>query len=226
MSSGRPAGVVVLLTGLLGLGLLASASRSDEPPPAPNGIAHVAESSSRSPAPRAGTPSAARSHAGIDDLVTGPVLPQASPVSVAIPRLGIASHLVRLGVDDQGTMQVPKDPADAGWYRLGPPPGALGPAVIAGHVTWNQVPGVFFRLAAVRSGDLVEVARDDGWTAVFEVTQVRLYDKTEFPTGAVFGPVDHAALRLITCGGEYEPSAHRYLGNVVVFARLRSSHRS
>ena len=147
-------------------------------------------------------------------------------MSVAIPRLGISSHLVPLGIDDQGAMQVPTDPADAGWYRLGPPPGALGPAVIAGHVTWNQVPGVFFRLAAVRSGDRVEVARDDGWVAVFEVTQVRLYAKTEFPTGAVFGPVDHAALRLITCGGEYERSAHRYLGNVVVFARLQSSHRS
>ena len=112
---------------------------------------------------------------------------------MAIPRLHIASPLVQLGIDDLGAMEVPDDPADAGWYRLGPPPGALGPAVIAGHVTWNQVPAVFFRLSEVRPGDVVEVTRADGRLAVFEVTAVRLFDKTEFPTRAVFGPVDHAA---------------------------------
>jgi sortase (surface protein transpeptidase) len=164
-----------------------------------------------------------RGHQGVEDLITGPVLPHADPLSVAIPRLHIASGLVQLGIDDQGAMEVPVDPADAGWYRLGPPPGSLGPAVIAGHVTWNQVPAVFFRLSEVRPGDVVEVTRADGRLAVFEVTAVRLFDKSEFPTQAVFGPVDHAALRLITCGGDYESSAHRYLGNVVVFARLASS---
>jgi Sortase domain len=227
ISSTQSAGLVVLTTALLGIALLVSAFRSQEP--APETTVDRTDSSSsalRLPAPRDRVRSANRTHAGVEDRVTGPALPPANPVSVAIGRLGIVSRLEPLGIDDQGAMQVPDDPAEAGWYRLGPTPGALGPAVIAGHVTWNEVPGVFFRLAAMRSGDLVEVARDDGLVAVFEVTRVRLYDKTEFPTGAVFGPVDHAALRLITCGGEYQSSAHRYLGNVVVFARLQSSHRS
>jgi sortase (surface protein transpeptidase) len=121
-------------------------------------------------------------------------------------------------------MQVPDDPATAGWYRLGPTPGALGPAVIAGHVTWNQVPAVFFQLAKLRHGDVVKVAREDDRVAVFKVTHVTRYMKSEFPTRAVFGGIDHAGLRLITCGGAFDSSSHRYSDNVVAFATLVSAH--
>jgi LPXTG-site transpeptidase (sortase) family protein len=148
------------------------------------------------------------------------VLPAARPVSISIQRLGVVSPLESLGLDGGGAMEVPDDPGRAGWYILGPTPGALGPAVIAGHVTWNQVPAVFFDLAKLRPGDRVLVARSDDRVAVFEVTDVRRYDKDEFPTAAVFGAIDHAGLRLITCGGDFDSSAHRYSDNVVVFARL------
>jgi sortase (surface protein transpeptidase) len=120
-------------------------------------------------------------------------------------------------------MQVPQDPATAGWYDLGPTPGALGPAVIAGHVTWNQTPAVFFRLAELRPGDVVKVARDDHRVAVFEVTRVTAYAKSEFPTRAVYGGIDHAGLRLITCGGEFDRSSDRYSDNIVAFAKLVST---
>ena len=158
--------------------------------------------------------------AGVPDLIRGPVLPAASPVSVSIPRLSVSSRLETLGVDAQGAMEVPADPARAGWYTRGPTPGALGPAVIAGHVTWDNVPAVFFDLASLRPGDLVRVERADHRVAVFTVTRVEQYQKSRFPTLEVFGAIDHAGLRLITCGGEYDDSTRRYRDNVVVFARL------
>jgi sortase (surface protein transpeptidase) len=148
------------------------------------------------------------------------VLPGSKPVSIAIPRLRLRSDLVRLGVDNQGAMEVPSDPAEAGWYDLGPTPGELGPAVIAGHVTWNLVPAVFFRLGDLHRGDRLRVARRDGVTGIFEVRAVRRFPKVRFPTRAVFGTIDYAGLRLITCGGTYDASTHRYLDNIVVFARL------
>ena len=100
--------------------------------------------------------------------------------------------------------------------------------MIAGHVTWNGTPAVFYRLGTMREGDAVLVNRKDGRTAVFTVTRVARFSKSRFPTKAVYGEVDHAALRLITCGGTYDQSRHRYLDNVVVFARLsavRQHHR-
>ncbi len=157
---------------------------------------------------------------GVRDLVTGPTLPESRPVRVEIPGIGVSSGLVELGLDAAGSMEVPQDPAVAGWYDLGPTPGALGPAVIAGHVSWDRVPAVFFRLQQVRRGDRVVVSREDGTDAVFAVTRVARFAKTRFPTRSVFGSIDHAGLRLITCGGAFDASNNRYLDNVVVFARL------
>jgi hypothetical protein len=166
------------------------------------------------PSPARGTPRA------VPDRIAGPTLPQSEPVRVTIPRIGVSSSLERLGNDAAGGMEVPQDAALAGWYALGPTPGALGPAVIAGHVTWDQAPAVFFRLGNLRRGDRVMVAREDGRRAVFQVTHVATYAKSRFPTRSVFGTIDHAGLRLITCGGTYDASQHRYLANVVVYARL------
>lgn len=220
-----------LLCALVGATVLALAfTGPPSPPPAPEpgteagGTSGPAQSS-RSPAPGERR-RAAGGHAGVEDLITGPVLPAAQPVSVSIPRLHVASRLVHLGTDEGGVMEVPADPALAGWYRLGPTPGALGPAVIAGHVTWNQVPAVFFQLARLRPGDAVEVTREDQTVAVFEVTRVARYPKSEFPTRDVFGGIDHAGLRLITCGGDFDPSARSYRDNVVAFAELVSGQPS
>jgi hypothetical protein len=186
---------------------LATAQRREVPSPSPSG-----------------TPAGGRRDRGqgVRDLITGPTLPESDPVRIRIPHIGVESQLVELGVDSAGSMEVPQDAAEAGWYTLGPTPGALGPAVIAGHVSWNQVPAVFFRLGTLRRGDQVEVMREDGSRAVFTVTRVATYPKTQFPTGAVFGSIDYAGLRLITCGGDYDGVAHRFLHNVVVFARLNA----
>ena len=159
------------------------------------------------------------------DRIDGPVLPAAEPVSLRIPGIGVATDLVDLGVDAGGEMEVPADPDQAGWYTVAPAPGALGPALIAGHVTWNRDPAVFFRLGELRRGDRVAVGRADGRTAVFEVRRVVRFPKSGFPTRTVYGPTDHAALRLITCGGRYDPGGAGYDDNVVVFATLVAVRR-
>jgi sortase (surface protein transpeptidase) len=137
-----------------------------------------------------------------------------------IPRIGVESQLVRLGLDGARAMEVPGDPGEAGWYTKGPTPGALGPAVIAGHLTWAREPAIFFRLGELRRGDRVEVLRQDGRTAIFAIRRVVRVSKSRFPTDAVYGPTDHAALRLITCGGRYDDDRARYDDNVVVFAAM------
>jgi len=85
---------------------------------------------------------------------------------------------------------------------------------------------VFFDLGKLRQRDMIEVTRADGTVAVFEVTHVNEYTKADFPTQVVYGNTDHAALRLITCGGTFDSSERSYESNIVVYADLVSSHHT
>jgi len=142
----------------------------------------------------------------------------AAPVRVRVPGIDVDSRLVRLGVDDDGALVPPEDFARAGWFTGGPAPGETGPAVIAGHVDSYRGPAVFFRLAELEEGDEVLVDRADGTAARFTVTAVDRYPKDRFPTDRVYGPTPRPELRLITCGGEFDPDARSYRDNVVVSA--------
>ena len=149
-----------------------------------------------------------------------PVSIAAPPVSVAVPSVGINSKLVRLGLRKDRTMQVPSDDDLAGWYVHGPQPGEVGPAIIAGHVDSTRGPAVFFHLRDLARGDRIEVGRADGSVAVFQVNTVEQYSKHRFPTAKVYGDLDHAGLRLITCGGDFDRSRGHYPDNIVVYASL------
>jgi hypothetical protein len=140
------------------------------------------------------------------------------PVALTIPSIGVQTSLVDLGLTAAGALQVPSSTAVAGWYTGSPRPGAVGSAVIAGHIDSRVGPGVFFRLSALRPGDRVYVRRADGTLAVFRVTLVRQYAKDSFPTSAVYGPTPDAELRLITCGGTFDPQLGSYLSNTVAYA--------
>jgi hypothetical protein len=209
---------------LIGVVLVhASLAGGSTPDPAIADTASAASMTSTSPnlaKPMDRRPTARADRDDVRDRITGLVLPESEPVVVSIPRIAVRSTLVDLGLDTHGELQVPQDPARAGWFSRGAAPGALGPAVIAGHVTWNGTPEVFYRLDTLRPGDRVAVARRDGKTAVFTVSRVARFPKSRFPTQAVYGAINYAGLRLITCGGTYDAARHRYLDNVVAFARL------
>jgi len=172
-------------------------------------------------------PQPAGSAAGvIGSSARGPSLPRSLPVSVSIPAIGVHSRLLRLGLNSDGTIQVPSietSTDEAAWYNYSETPGQIGSSVIEGHVDSYQGPAVFFRLGALRPGDTVDVTLADGITAIFRVTGVREYAKSRFPAKAIYGATDYAALRLITCGGTFDYATGHYLSSTVVFASLASS---
>lgn len=200
--------VALLLTGGL---LLALGTTRQQPAPPPA----AAKGPSPTAAPHSSTPST-------EPRI--PPLPSSRPVSITIPSLKVTSDLEQLGLGKNRAMETPKDPAKAGWYRPGTTPGAIGPSVIAGHVTWDGVPAVFFKLTELEPGDRIDVSRADGTTAVFTVDRTATYPKDDFPTVEVYRNLDHAGLRLITCGGDYSRENSRYADNVVVYASL-TGHR-
>jgi Sortase domain len=211
---GRAVPVRLLAASMLGAGLLAVGA----------GTAGLLEASGSPAAPVrwAARPSPLPVPSG---RTVGPALlataqQTARPVWLTVPAIGVRTRLVDLGLNRNHTLQVPTSTTVAGWFTGSPRPGAIGPAVIAGHVDSRTGPAIFFWLRTLRPGERIYVGRADGTMAVFTVTSVRMYSKDEFPTAAVYGPVPDAELRLITCGGIFDGSLGSYLSNVVVFARL------
>jgi hypothetical protein len=156
----------------------------------------------------------------------GPSLQRSEPVSVAIPAIGVTAKLLHLGLNADGTIQVPSlvtSASEAAWYKYSATPGQIGASVIEGHVDSYHGPAVFYRLGALRPGDTIDVTLADGITAIFRVTGVREYVKSNFPAKAIYGTTNYAALRLITCGGVFDYATGHYLSSTVVFASLTSS---
>lgn len=149
-------------------------------------------------------------------------LPHAEPVRVEIPELGIASELVRLGLNPDGSLQVPEDFDLAGWYADGPAPGdtEAPPAVIVGHVDSTTGPAIFYRLRELVPGQRIDVTREDGSVAVFRVRDAVQYPKAALPTDEVYATRSPSELVLITCSGAFDRAARSYLDNFVVTASL------
>lgn len=140
-------------------------------------------------------------------------------VSVTIPSIDVDSPLVPLGTDPSSGVLVPPQRYDtAGVFAAGPVPGAVGPAIIAGHVDSQAGAGVFYRLEELTVGASVSVSLSDGQRVEFRVVETAQYPKTAFPTEEVYGPTPGPELRLITCGGSFDPARRSYRDNIVVYA--------
>lgn len=147
-----------------------------------------------------------------------------TPASLSIPGIGVDTELLRLGLNDDDTVEVPGDPDRAGWFFPGTVPGQRGSSVILGHVDSTRGPAVFFRLRELVRGDRILVRMSDGSSTHFAVTRVVTYPNDEFPAHRVYaGTPGRATLNLVTCGGAYDADAGGYQANVVVFADLAPS---
>lgn len=140
---------------------------------------------------------------------------------VRIPAIQVDAPVLPVGLDAAGWVDAPppEDPNLAGWFTGAVSPGEKGTAVIVGHVDNKQGPAVFYGLGALKKGYRVEVGRQDGKTAVFEIYGIEVFAKDNFPGDRVYGSRNTPELRVITCGGGFSKQ-NGYNGNVVVFARL------
>ena len=202
---------------------LAVAVTGQQAPPRPAASSGSATPSDALPGPGSSAPADEPPTAPPSGEAPEPPAPSAAPVSLAVPAIDVESDLMTLGLNPDGTVEVPPLERDdkAGWYEPGPAPGDVGPAIVLGHVDsqrWG--PGVFFDLGALEQGDEISVDRADGSVVVFAVDRVEVHPKDDFPTIAVYGNTDGPELRLITCGGAFDPVARSYEDNVIVFASL------
>ncbi|MEU1854083.1 class F sortase [Streptomyces sp. NPDC019990] len=148
-------------------------------------------------------------------------LPYAPPARIRIAAIQVDAPIIPVGLDAEGFVGAPppEDPNLAGWFTGAVTPGEKGTAVVVGHVDNQLGPAVFYALGALKKGTRVEVDRQDGKTAVFEIYGVEVFAKDNFPGDRVYGSKGAAELRVITCGGGFSQQ-NGYAGNVVTFARL------
>ena len=145
---------------------------------------------------------------------------QPKPVRIKIPAIHVDASMEDLGLNSDGTLAVPKEWENVGWYTGAPAPGGAGPAVMVGHLDSLTGKAVFWDLKNLKNGDEIFVEREDGSVAVFKAGEKETYSQDNFPTEKVYGPIDYAGLRLITCYGKYSQLKGRYSDNLVVYARL------
>jgi sortase A len=143
------------------------------------------------------------------------------PLKLQIPSLSIDAIVQQAGITKKGAMGIPTNFKDVAWYKYGPVPGAIGNAVIDGHLD-NAVslPGVFKHLDDLKVGDDIYVVNASNQKLHFKVTKKESlpYDATS--TQDIFGQSSTANLILITCEGKWNQSIKQYLGRLVVFSTL------
>ncbi|WP_329172399.1 class F sortase [Streptomyces sp. NBC_01477] len=142
------------------------------------------------------------------------------PARIRISRIALSDPLVGLGVQQDGHLAAPQDPAQVGWWSDGPRPGDPGAAIVVGHVDSLTGPAAFYQVSSLRPGDPITIDRTDGSHVTFTVKALRQYDKDAFPDAEVYAPAGPPSLRLITCGGPYDHEHGGYRDNVVVYAAL------
>lgn len=147
---------------------------------------------------------------------------QYAPMTIRIPVIAASAPVDPLGLNRDGTLQVPTDFSRAGYYTGRPPPGAIGPAIIVAHVDSKSGPAVFARLRELKPGDEVTVTRADRSAVIFVVERVESHRKNAFPTKAVYDPTPGSTLRLITCGGSFDRKTGHYRDNVIAFAHYKT----
>ena len=142
------------------------------------------------------------------------------PVRVVIPAIGVSAPIIPLGLNRDGTLEVPRSFSVAGWFRAGAEPGEAGAAVIVGHIASSRGPGVFYRLSSLRRGALVTVVLANGSKVRFVVTGQKQVAKAHFPAKLVYRRTPDPTLRLITCGGRFNAATGHHVDNTIVFASV------
>ena len=185
-------------------------------PSAPTEGSASAESAPSRPATPVVLPDIPVQSSGIP-AVTAPV----PPTRLRIGAIGVDMPVAPVGVDPNGLMGLPVDPAVGGWYRFGPDAtSTTGHVVISAHVDAPEYPiGPLARLRELGAGAEIIVDAGNGASRTYVLESVTYYPKTDLPTGDLFNRDGPPALVLITCGGAFDSTTGRYRDNVVAIAR-------
>jgi LPXTG-site transpeptidase (sortase) family protein len=152
--------------------------------------------------------------------MAAPIKPNARvysfPSRLIIPKLGVDTNIIQMGLTATGNMEAPATNKATGWYKYGARPGNVGSAVIDGHLGLSNE-AVFGKLNQLAVGDAISVLDDQGSTISFIVKRTAAYEKDSDATD-IFTSQAGSHLNLITCNGDWEARHATYSKRLVVFS--------
>lgn len=171
------------------------------------------------PTPTEGTPAAvATSTPASVNATASPGTPSRSDVRLQIPAIDVDAWVIRMGLDEDGVMEVPYDGQLVAWYDFTAVPGAPGNAVMSAHLDYRGSTAVFWRLADLEDGDRVTVLIE-GEPIEYVVSRVYLTRPEDANLREILGGRSGPeTLTLITCGGVWDSAEGEYDHRVIVQA--------
>jgi LPXTG-site transpeptidase (sortase) family protein len=155
----------------------------------------------------------------IEKIILPNVIAQDLTDRLKISVINVDAIIESLGILSNGEMATPEGPNNVSWYNLGPKPGEIGSAVIAGHYGWkNNIPAVFDDLNKLKVGDKISIQNIKGGELVFVVSEVHTFGEHEDASRVFISSDNKAHLNLITCGGIWDKVSKSYSKRFVVFA--------
>ena len=125
-----------------------------------------------------------------------------------------------MGVNNDGSIQAPRNIFDAGWYNGSVKPGDIGAMFIDAHASGPTREGLFAYLDKLAEGDEIQIEKGDGTRLTYRVAHtetVALADidmrKALLPHGNIL-----RGLNLMTCTGKWLDDKQTYDQRVIVYA--------
>jgi LPXTG-site transpeptidase (sortase) family protein len=148
----------------------------------------------------------------------------ARPAAIDVPSIGAKSSLIPLGIQKDGTVQVPDvhHPQQGGWIQVAPSGVATldDPVVVLAHIDGDHQQGLFYHLKNVKKGDSIALTMTDGTVRNYTVTKTQEISKAQFPSAAVYGQTKDPEIRLVSCGGPFQASIRSYEDSEIVYGKL------
>lgn len=122
------------------------------------------------------------------------------PTSLEIDSIGVSAPIISLGLNSDGSQEVPKSVNDIGWWKLGSKPAEAGNAVFVGH-KYSRGDGVFDNLDELKKGETITVKGSKG-SADFVVENMEKVPVQEFGNiaSSIYRTSGDPKLVLMTCG--------------------------
>lgn len=141
------------------------------------------------------------------------------PKALYINRINVAARILPMGVNNDNSIQAPKNIFDAGWYNGSVKPGEVGAMFIDAHASGPTREGLFAYLDRLAVGDELQVEKGDGTRLTYRVVHTEVANLDEIDMKKMLLPHGNAlrGMNLMTCAGEWLADKETYNQRVMVW---------